>query len=230
MRHARLLWLCVCALPAVSAAAAEFAGRRSPPVSAVGPAPGVNASGRDMSVDASGRDTGVKPGHVQTVETTPGSPQKAAVPKGVNAAAAASPRSGSALPQRRVSPIARSNADRLHALQKLQARRHVAMPVSRPVASNRTAAGNTLAAARAPPAVGGNTLAATRASRAVGSAGVPALPVSRTAVRVVAASKPAARALGVGGPRAAGPGLLGGPTFGRNANSAAVDGRVHPKF
>jgi hypothetical protein len=151
----------------------------------------------------------------------------------MNAAAAVAPRHGSAALQPRVSPIARSNADRLRALQKLQASRRVAMPVSRLGSNQAAAGGNTrvAAAGNALAAAGSNTLAATRGPHGVGPAGVPVLPQSHAAVRVAAASNQAARVLGVGGPRAAGPGLLGGATLGRNTNRAAVGGQLHqPKF
>jgi hypothetical protein len=161
---------------------------------------------------------------------------------GGNPGAAASHGRGSAAPQRRVGQLATPNADRLRSLLSARARGRPAQPASRRSAGPirpRTGGG---AAARGPGGAGEATRptpAASRpaavasgpttvASRPTGVASGPTPVGSNIATRALTSPSAVTRAFGrgstIGGPRAPGPGLVGGPAIGRTAHNATIDG------
>jgi hypothetical protein len=145
--------------------------------------------GQAATVTGPGRDARIKAGRPAAQESTRAGPSKGDGSSGHNAALAAAPRRGS-VPPRAANPLARSNADRLHSLHPAMARGRIAPAANRRVAPMAAAAS-------------GNMSARGR--------GLPAARVPPTV-------KAMARGSMIGGPRAAGPGRLGGPATGRTAN------------
>jgi hypothetical protein len=206
MKIARLLcviWVCAPLALEASAAGSPASGGSS--VAAMGQAAGGSAPARDTSIQA---------GRAETHESTPLGSAKAGHSKGRDAVVAGSPRNGSVARQRGAGQLARSNAARLHALLSAKARgRRTA--ASNPARPTHGATGNRMA--------GGSRSSSPLAERALPASKLPA--PSATSVKAVA------RGSRIGGPQTAGPGRLGGPTIGRTANSATINGtQLHRKF
>jgi hypothetical protein len=121
-------------------------------------------------------------------------------PKARQGVAAASPRRGSGMTARIARPLARSNADRLHSLHPANARAGAASTATRRVGSNAAASGNAPARGRGLPTASPH--------------GLPTPPVASNAARDPPSVKAMVRGSIIGGPRAAGPGRLGGPATG----------------
>jgi hypothetical protein len=221
MKVPRILWaMLACAALAFEVEAAEppehggsataaNAGDASGPIRAE-PSRGERGSG---SRTALGRDTNAKAARADDSESTRLGSAKGAGSKRQDAAVAVPARRGSLPPPRKVGPLARSNADRLHSLLSTKAR--AARLPSRPGGSIRTATGNV--AARAPggasPAHQPTAAAATRAAR------------SATPFRAATPNST------LGGPQVPRPGRLGAPAVGRTAHNASIDGtQLRHKF
>jgi len=115
-------------------------------------------------------------------------------------------------------PLARNTADRLHSLRPAKAGGRITPTANRRIGPN-------------PAAASGDLSARGRGLPGASPQGLPTPPVATRAARVAPSAKAMARGSIIGGPRAAGPGRVGGPATGRVANNTAIDGtRVHRKF
>jgi hypothetical protein len=168
------------------------------------------------SEDGSSSVTAVR--RVNDGRSTPVSSGTGGMSKSRNAMAAVSPSHGPVRTQPGVGQLTRSNADRLHSLLSAEARGGTPMASSH-VRSTGGTTGNRVAGAQ----------------RSANPAARPTLPVSKLAARAAPGRGTTANAVGInsriGGLHATGPGRLGGPTVGRTANNAAIDGtRMRRKF
>jgi hypothetical protein len=206
MKIARLLCVIwVCAPLALEAGAAGSPASGGSPVAAMGQAAGGSAPARDTSIKA---------GRAETHESTQVGSAKAGGSKGRDAVVGGSPRNGSVARQRGAGQLARSNADRLHALLSARAR------------GQRTAASNPV---RSTPGATGNRMAG--ASRSSSPLAQRALPASKHPAPSATSVKAVVGGSRIGGPQTAGPGRLGGPAIGRTAHSATINGtQLHRKF
>ena len=164
-----------------------------------------------------------------------------------NAATAVSARSEPATRPHAVSPLGRSNADRLHSLLSAQARGRVArQPARRPVGSAPVAtAGGGAGQDRLGVVAGQQRLGAnpTRFGTSPARTSVNPVPFSASPVRqttqavaslalatspVAARPAPTLTALAIhstnGLPRAPGPAVVGGPAIGRGVHNSTIDG------
>ncbi|MGO9995124.1 MAG: hypothetical protein ACLPTF_21785 [Steroidobacteraceae bacterium] len=202
--------LCVCAPLALGASAAELPARN-------GAAVAVANTGQAVGGDAPGRDASINAGRPVAQESTHVDSGKGDGSKGRHAAAV-SPRRSSATPLRAAGPLARSNADRLRSLHPAKARGRITPTANRRVGPN-------------PAAASGNLSARGRGLPGASPQGVPAPPVATSAARAPPNVKAMVRGSTIGGPRAVGPGRVGGPATGRAANNTAIDGtQVRRKF
>jgi hypothetical protein len=191
---------------------------------------------------ATGEDMSTKAGRTNERRSPPVGSDKSVGSTGRNPGAAASRGRDSAALQRGMGQLARPNADRLRSLLSAQARgRPTRQPSRRPGGPIRAATDGAAAArglggagqAFRPTHAASRTAAvASRptavASRPMGVASGPAPVGSDIAARRVTSPSAVTRALGrgstSGGPRAPGPGLVGGPAIGRTAHNATIDG------
>ncbi len=121
-------------------------------------------------------------------------------------------------PPHAAGPLARNTADRLHSLHRAKAGGRITPTANRRVGPN-------------PAAASGNLSARGRGLPGASPQGLPTPPVATRAARVAPSVKAMARGSIIGGPRAAGPGRVGGPATGRVANNTAINGtQVHRKF
>jgi hypothetical protein len=213
MKIARLLCaLWVCGSLAIDARAADSPARNGAAVSPV-------KTGQAAGSAAPGGDKGLKAGRRMAQESTQAGANKGDGSKGPNAAMAASPgRASNPTPRVAGHPLARTNADRLHWLRPAKERGRDAPTSNRRIGPTATVAsgkvsargqGVTSASPQAPPA----PLAATNAAR------------------VPSSVAPLVRRSTVGGPRAAGPGRLGGPATSQIAHNGTIGGtQLRRKF
>ena len=212
MKIARLLCaLWVCGPLALEANAAESPAHNGASVAAAN-------MGQAAAGTTHGRDTSINAGRLVAQESTQAGSGKGDGSKGRNAAVAVSPRRGSVTPPHAAGPLARSNADRLHSLHPAKAGGRITPTANRRVGPN-------------PAAASGNLSARGRGLPGASPQGLPTPPVATSAARVPPSVKAMVRGSIIGGPRAAGPGRVGGPATGRVANNTAIGGaQVHRKF
>jgi hypothetical protein len=225
MKVARLLCvLWACGPMALEAGAAESPAHNGASVAAAD-------MGQAASGTALGRDTRIKAGRPAAQESTQTGSSTAAGSKGRNAAAAASPRRVSVTPPHAAGPLARSNADRLHSLHPAKERGRVAPNPNRHVGPTAAAASGKVSA-RGQGVPGASSQAPPTPPVATSAAQVPSsLPVATSVARIPPNVTPMVRTSSIGGPRAAGPGRLGGPPTGRTAHNGTISGtQLHHKF
>ena len=197
-----------------------------------------STAGRDM--DANVRSTDGR-------ESARREAQKGSATNRRNAGTAVSARSEPAARPRTVTPLGRSNSDRLHSLLSAQARGRVArQPARRPVGSAPVATvGGGAGQDRLGVVAGQQRLGAnpTRFGTSPARTSVNPVPFSASPVRqttqgvaslalanspVVARPAPTLTALAIhstnGLPRAPGPAVVGGPVIGRGVHNSTIDG------
>jgi hypothetical protein len=179
---------------------------------------------------APSRNAGSKRGRTVDRGSNQAGAQTGSGSKGRDAAAAASPRRGSATSQGGVAQTGRSNADRLHSLLNAQARGRLARQPGR--------AGSTRAVTRGPDDVRGSQgVSPAGRSKLAASNSAAAMPVVQPKVAASNSAPSAARLSStprnsaIGGPHAQGLGRVGGPAISRATHGATVDGaQLHHKF
>jgi hypothetical protein len=206
-----------------------------------------------MSGSTAGRDVDANVRSADGRESARKGAQKGSGTTRRNAGTAVSFRSEPATRPHTVSPLERSNAERLHSLLSAQARGRVArQPARRPVGSAPVSTGGGagqerlgVMASQQRLGAGPTRFGTSPARLSVNPAPISASPVRQTTQGVAslalttspAAARPAPTltALAIhstsGLPRAAGPAVVGGPVVGRGVHNSTIDGTgPHHKF
>jgi hypothetical protein len=216
------LWLCGPLALGASAAALPAHG---------GSSAALDNMGQAVGGDPAGRDARIKSGRPVTQESTRVDSGKIGASGGRNAVVAVSPRHDPVTPPSAAAALARSHADRQHSLLSTRARGRIAPTSNRsPGRSSAAASGNVTARARGLAAARPQGLPTSPIATSFARI-LPLQPVATSAVRVPPSLKAAAAGRpNLGGPRATGPGRLGGPAIGRIANNTGIDGKlIHRK-